>query len=142
VLVALALTPATAQAAPPASPGDPTGVRAAASGDLIANEAGTSDPRFPMRWCTWHNSDGDWGNDCGGFRNVASYAFNDSNANNVVRLYYHTGYRGAWACLGPGDVWDDFATQNIRFTWGAGLDGYMSPANDNVASHAFRSTCS
>lgn len=141
VIATLTLTPVAAQAAP-TSP-DPAPARgAAATGYLYANEAGTSDSRFPMRWCQWYNSDSNWGDNCGGFRNVASYAFNDSNAGNVVRLYYSPGYAGAWACLGPGDAWTDFVVDNVRFTWGSGLAGYGAQANDNVASHAFRATCS
>lgn len=140
-VAALMLNPATAGAAPQNNASPLGDIRAAATGYFYANEAGTTDTRFPMRWCQWYNSDANWGNDCGGFRNVISYAFNDSSQGNVVRLYWTTNYGGAWACLGPGDAWTDFVWDNVRLTWGAGRGGYMAPANDNVSSHAFRTTC-
>jgi hypothetical protein len=91
--------------------------------------------------CAWPDDDSNFGNDCGGMRNVISSAWNDSSQGNVVRLYVHPGYSGAYACLGPGDSWYDFTEQNIRFTFRPGLDRYNAPANDEVASFTFNRGC-
>ena len=90
--------------------------------------------------CAWPDDDDYLGNDCGGMNDTISSAFNDSSQGNVVRLYIHSGYAGAYACLGPGDGWDDF--QGVWFSFRPGLDGYTQNANDQVSSFTFNHTCS
>jgi hypothetical protein len=139
-----------------------TGVPAAAHGQTstpaVSSPAGASAPALAAAdgyfyawkaanfdnnagWCRWFYDDANWQNDCANMRNVISGAWNNSNSGNVVRLHYNPDYRGAWACLGPGDSWYDFLNQGIRFSWGSGLPGYWQLASDNVASHRFARAC-
>lgn len=94
-------------------------------------------PTHP-RHCRWFDADPNWADSpCGlNFRNVASSIYNNSSGNRPVNLYFHADYTGAWACLGPGDYWDNL--QNKTFSWGMGRDGYQKIANDEIASHRWR----
>jgi Peptidase inhibitor family I36 len=123
----------------------PTGNDSAARANTAAasgNFYGYRDPYYGGGSCAWPNDDSNLGDNCGGMRNVISSAWNDSSQGNVVRLYFHTGYSGAYACLGPGDWWYDFAAQNVHFSFRPGLDGYNRSANDEVASFSFNRACS
>jgi peptidase inhibitor family I36 len=146
-----AVMPQTAQAAPTAAAPASAAVQHQPVAPAVADAAACCEGGYFYGWkgtyytggeCAWFNSDTNFGNDCGGFRNAISSAYNNSNAGNVVRLYYHPDYTGAWACLGAGDFWYDFPAQNIRFTWGSGQDGYNAQADNESASFRFRATCS
>ncbi len=90
--------------------------------------------------CRWYYNDANWGDNCGGFRNIASTLQNNSSAGNSVNFYYSPSYGGAWACLSAGDVWRNLAAGKI-FSWGSGLGGYWQSINDDIASSKFVSTC-
>ncbi|MEU8071175.1 MULTISPECIES: hypothetical protein [unclassified Micromonospora] len=145
---ALAFTATAAQAAPRPTPHADTAQRAAAgSGYLYVSQ----DAGWAGRWCWWYNADNNWdtintaenancdNNNRASMRNLASSAWNDSNSGRPVALYIHPDYTGAYACLGAGDAWDNLT--GVWFTWGSNRDGYMANANDNIASHRWRSSC-
>jgi hypothetical protein len=126
--LSLAASPvANAQSSSPVRPGSPA--TAAGSGYLYA----WSDAYYSGALCSFFNSDSNWQDNCGNFRNRASSLWNDTAHGNSVNLYYHPNYSGAWACLHAGEAWDDLSNGG-HFNWGPGRDGYGEPANDEFAS--------
>lgn len=125
--------PAAAHAQQAATPQARTGTLAAGDGYFYAWEnayqGGTR--------CRWFNSDGNWGDDCGNFRNRASSVWNNSAHGNYANLYFHPNSGGAYACIAPGDYWDNLI--NYYFTWGP-ADGKNKPTNDEIASFAWTTT--
>jgi hypothetical protein len=91
--------------------------------------------------CRFYDDDGNWGDNCGGYRNIASTVQNNSSGGNVVKFFFHTNYTGAYACLGPKDAWRNLAA-GIYFSFSPGLDGYGRNANDEIAGHKWARTCS
>ncbi|GAA2364185.1 hypothetical protein Cme02nite_33460 [Catellatospora methionotrophica] len=94
--------------------------------------------------CSWFNSDGNWGDDCpeglsGGFRNQASSLENQSSHGNYARLYFHPSYTGAWACVGPGEYWNDLSVK--RFNRGSGRDGYNYVIDNEIAGFKWSTSC-
>ncbi|SBT50524.1 hypothetical protein [Micromonospora auratinigra] len=144
---ALAVTATGAQAAPKPTPHTDAHRLASGSGYLYVSQ----DAYWAGRWCWWYNADNNWdtistaenancdNNNRYSMRNLASSAWNDSNTGRPVALYIHTGYTGAYACLGAGDKWDDLT--GAWFSWGSNRDGYMQNTNDNIASHRWLSSC-
>ncbi|MEU7824852.1 hypothetical protein [Catellatospora sp. NPDC049111] len=136
MLMALLLTPVAAQAG-----GTPYCQTSDGRGCLNAWEL----DRTNGYQCSWFNSDSNWGDDCvnahlpGGFRNQASSLENVTANNNYARLYYHPGYTGAWACIGPGEYWND-----LYYWWfnhGSGLDGYQTRINNEIAGFKWSKSC-
>jgi hypothetical protein len=145
LISAVALTATSAQAAAPQSSIQKGALR---SGLLYAWQ----DPGLNGRTCWWFNASTNWDNIAGdydlnacsdgsraSFRNQASSVWNDGNSGRPVNLYYHTGYTGAWMCLGVGDSFDDLSQQ--WFSWGSGRDGYHASGDNNIASHRWVSSC-
>ena len=128
--------PTSAQASGP-TPGAPDGGNSIAfDGNLYAYR----DPGF-IGLCgawSWHSSY--WPTGC---RNQASSIWNNGYPATLddVNLYWGSNYTGAWACISQGDYWGDLTLGIERFSWGAGLPGYMEPVNNNVASHKWVTTC-
>lgn len=87
--------------------------------------------------CRWFNSDDNGGDNCGNFRNRASSVLNNSSQGNYANLYYHPGYGGAYACIAPGDYWDNLS--NYYFSWGPN-DGKGLPTNNDIAGFRWTST--
>ncbi|BCJ50346.1 hypothetical protein Asp14428_18210 [Actinoplanes sp. NBRC 14428] len=87
--------------------------------------------------CRWFNSDTNWGDNCGNFRNRASSVQNNSSQGNYANLYYHPDGGGAWACIAPGDYWDNLA--NYYFTWGP-ADGKNKSTNNEIAGFRWTTT--
>ncbi|MEU4222457.1 hypothetical protein [Actinoplanes sp. NPDC026623] len=87
--------------------------------------------------CRWFNSDNNWEDNCGGFRNRASSVQNNSAHGNYANLYVHPNRVGAWACIAPGDYWDNL--DNYYFTWGP-TDGLYQKTNNNIASFKWTTT--
>ncbi len=147
-VAALTITATAAQAAPRPAPHTDSHRALAASGYLYVSQ----DAYWGGRWCWGYNADNNWdtistaenancdNNNRASMRNQASSAWNDSNSGHPVALYIHPDYSGAYACLGAGDSWDNLT--GVWFSWGSNRDGYMSNANDNIASHRWRTSCS
>lgn len=91
--------------------------------------------------CRFYNDDGNWGDNCGNYRNIASTVQNNSSSGNVIKFFYHTNYTGAYACLGSGDAWRNLAA-GIYFSFSPGLSGYGVGANDEIAGSRWARTCS
>ncbi|GGK73604.1 hypothetical protein [Mangrovihabitans endophyticus] len=127
--------PATANAQQAAAPSAQAQAQATALGDGyfyawdLPYKSGAS--------CAWFNSDNNWGDDCGGFRNRASSVMNNSAHGNYANLYYHPNGTGAWACIAPGDTWQDLTY--YYFTWGP-ADGKGQSTNNNIASFRWTTT--
>ncbi|MEU6497092.1 hypothetical protein ABZ890_43190 [Streptomyces sp. NPDC046984] len=116
-----------------------SGIDCRQDGYVYAWDGTWDDNNQPQTSCRWFNDDPNWGDDCGNFRNWAGSLQNNSSHGNAVNFYYHPNYTGAWACLGPGDVWRD-ARYNY-FSWGAGQDGYSQAIYKQIASSKWVRTC-
>jgi hypothetical protein len=139
IVVSLLLSPAAAQA----GSGHTWCSSADGTGCLWAWDRPYADPYGVQ--CAWFNSDTNWGDDCvfeetpGGMRNQASSLVNGTSRNNYARLYYHPDHTGAWACIGPGEYWDNL--YNWWFNHGAGLGGYQTRIDDEIASFKWSTSC-
>ncbi|MEV0459565.1 hypothetical protein [Catellatospora methionotrophica] len=139
MVVALMLNPAAAQA----GSGHPWCTSADLKGCLWAWD-GAYAYNYSVS-CAWFNSDSNWSDDCvfeetpGGMRNRASSLVNESTHGNYARLYYHTGYTGAWACIGPGEYWDNL--YNWWFNHGSGLGGYQTRIDNEIAGFKWSTSC-
>jgi hypothetical protein len=116
-----------------------TGRNCGTDGRVYAWEHIWDNDNLSRKYCSWYYADANWEDNCGNFRNRASSFQNNSSSGNAVNFYFNPGYLGAWACLGPGDVWRD-ARYNY-FSHGPNLPGYMWSINDEVASSKFVSRC-
>ncbi|MEV6634921.1 hypothetical protein AB0M54_29650 [Actinoplanes sp. NPDC051470] len=128
--------PTAAQAQPVAGPSAPSGFTAQGDGYFYAWDAidGADNPTTAN--CRWFNSDDNWENNCGNFRNRASSVKNNSANGNYANLYYHQWYGGAYACIAPGDYWNDLRVR--YFSWGP-ADGKGKATNNEIAGFKWTS---
>jgi hypothetical protein len=100
--------------------------------------------------CSWDRgvNDSNW-DSCPPFgmnmHNNAESLYNRTfpgDANNRVNFYFHTGYGGAWACLGPGDYWGDLTLHIEHFNRrGSSSAGFGQPLDRNIGSHKWVPYC-
>lgn len=58
-----------------------------------------------------------------------------------VNLFWDTNMRGAWACIGRGDIWSPLKSGQWIFSWGPDLPGYWESVYNNIASSEWTSRC-
>lgn len=89
--------------------------------------------------CRWSGPAEFWGRCQNNVNIVINNGFQATN--DKVNMYWDTNMRGAWACIGRGDIWSPLKSGQWIFSWGPELSGYGESVYNNIASSEWVSHC-